>query len=574
MGFTPAASEAQDSLLRFVAGLGLTHTARQDKPQRPPPPSRNVVSRPGDGDLVELIAGACARAGGSIPLANFFRMFPSEQRSTLQGRRLADVVGLFPSRLALHRMDDGGLTVSVVGDAEGDASADLSEAGAQSDTGVRAMRELERTVVAFMLEQGSAPVRFTYMSRAWSVRRKIRQVVSVTPVPTLVQQGLPLATALSHFYHFLLARPSVFVVAEEGEDDMTCPVPGPWRRAVVSLRDPRWYDDIGRGDAELLERAAMLMADVNPEKGTILTWLGQDNKIRKLLRGRALLPILQSSRLVRLWADGDTWRAVVTDAGKELADRAAERKRKRPERADESESEDTDDEKPAAARPEPPPVLVAVDGVSAVAKPWWATTEGLLHDISERDGRVYSISRLDKGTSGVLVYATSLEGERVMRAQYTERSVQKDYLCLCVGCPSRTQGEVRLRLQMSDGAGCCRQRVSRDGQEAATRYRVLRVYEREGDLYSLVHCEPLTGRTHQIRAHMAAIGHALVGDAKYGRQGATKKQRTWVQRLFLHCRRVSAVDVSGDRFEVVCPLAPELESLLSKLTPTDIVAQD
>ncbi|MFA9454661.1 MAG: RluA family pseudouridine synthase, partial [Candidatus Aminicenantaceae bacterium] len=130
----------------------------------------------------------------------------------------------------------------------------------------------------------------------------------------------------------------------------------------------------------------------------------------------------------------------------------------------------------------------------------------------ERPGIVH---RLDKETSGVMVVARSPQALSGLREQFKEREVDKRYLAL-VWAPIR-HAEGRLTWPIGRHARH-RERISiktKKPREAETLYRVLRAYED----FSYLEIHPLTGRTHQIRVHMAAAGHPLVGDRLYGRRG-------------------------------------------------------
>jgi len=109
---------------------------------------------------------------------------------------------------------------------------------------------------------------------------------------------------------------------------------------------------------------------------------------------------------------------------------------------------------------------------------------------------VYPCHRLDRETSGLIIYAKSKAAQEAMMEMFKTRAVHKTYLAFVHGCPGKKQAVIEHRLE---------------GQSAQTRYRVLEA--REG--YSVVSVEPVTGRTNQIRIHFKMIGHPLVGDRKF-----------------------------------------------------------
>ena len=104
--------------------------------------------------------------------------------------------------------------------------------------------------------------------------------------------------------------------------------------------------------------------------------------------------------------------------------------------------------------------------------------------------------------------------------------------------------------------------MSKAGKPAQTRVRISRTYGK----YSLVQCELLTGRTHQIRVHLQSMGHPLVGDERYGDEEANKRARKLgLKRLFLHAQSIAFADDSGNELHFTAPLADDLEQFLERL---------
>ena len=108
------------------------------------------------------------------------------------------------------------------------------------------------------------------------------------------------------------------------------------------------------------------------------------------------------------------------------------------------------------------------------------------------------------------------------------------------------------------------------GKPASTRWHRRQVfYDDQGRKYSLLEVHPLTGRTHQIRAHMAHLGWPLAGDTKYGSTKRTKAQlQTWCPRLFLHAACLEVRDLQGGPWRVSAPLTPDLQAALASLHST------
>ncbi|MDE2852883.1 MAG: RluA family pseudouridine synthase [Chloroflexota bacterium] len=177
-------------------------------------------------------------------------------------------------------------------------------------------------------------------------------------------------------------------------------------------------------------------------------------------------------------------------------------------------------------------------------------------DVSERLGIAH---RLDRGTSGLLVAARKKPALLDLMAQFQARKVDKLYLALLEKRPASNTGVVDAPIAR-DPRQRKRMAVRRDGRSAQTEFEVLDD-DFQGDR-ALVRLKLLTGRTHQIRAHMAFIGCPVVGDAVYGR----RKQRLKMKRLFLHAHEL-AFDhpESGERMGFVSELPVGLADVMAKL---------
>lgn len=170
----------------------------------------------------------------------------------------------------------------------------------------------------------------------------------------------------------------------------------------------------------------------------------------------------------------------------------------------------------------------------------------------ERPGIVH---RLDKGTSGLLVVARGEEALRALQEQVRERAVERRYLALAGGRIASRTGTIDAPIGRATRG---RHRMAVSGaaaREARTHFEVLEALPRETYLEARLE----TGRTHQIRAHFAAIGHPLTGDATYG--GA---ERYGLRRQFLHAYRLAfRHPVSGERLSFSSPLPEDLERALT-----------
>ena len=170
----------------------------------------------------------------------------------------------------------------------------------------------------------------------------------------------------------------------------------------------------------------------------------------------------------------------------------------------------------------------------------------------------FSVHRLDMGTSGLLVFARNQDMHRRLSLLFRERRVNKRYVALVAGHVGLAAGEVDLPL-VSDWPNRPRQKVDfTSGKPSLTRYRLLEYAEIPIPAYmqqdmrgvgtSRVELEPLTGRTHQLRVHMAAIGHPIIGDQLYGETAGFK-----AERLLLHSRFLSFIHpLSGEQLAMTC----------------------
>jgi 23S rRNA pseudouridine1911/1915/1917 synthase len=210
-------------------------------------------------------------------------------------------------------------------------------------------------------------------------------------------------------------------------------------------------------------------------------------------------------------------------------------------------------------------VLMVVKPAGMVAHPAYRHPDGTLADAifayaSRRGmGRPWLLHRLDRETSGVVLFAKSERARRALVRQLEQRRIGKRYLAVVVGSlPER--GEINAPLGR-DPADRRRVIVSPAGQSATTRYQMLAA--RDGFALALV--EPLTGRTHQIRAHLASLGAPLAGDVTYGGvSGAT--QAAAIGRTLLHAWELAyRHPATGDASLARAPLPSDLRAALNEL---------
>jgi 23S rRNA pseudouridine1911/1915/1917 synthase len=156
------------------------------------------------------------------------------------------------------------------------------------------------------------------------------------------------------------------------------------------------------------------------------------------------------------------------------------------------------------------------------------------------------VHRLDKDTSGVILVPRTHAYFLYLKELFKKREIQKTYLALVVGIPKEKSGVINRAISMKNGTVKRTLRSGKMTKEAVTEYALLGTQERSGEIYSLLRVTPKTGRTHQIRIHLASIGHPIVGDALYGK----KKQPAWVTRLMLHALSVEFTAEDGGKIKI------------------------
>lgn len=166
------------------------------------------------------------------------------------------------------------------------------------------------------------------------------------------------------------------------------------------------------------------------------------------------------------------------------------------------------------------------------------------------------VHRLDKDTSGLIVVAKHDRSHRVLAAQFRERSTDKRYWALLDGAPASESGTIDAPIGRHPQRTQPMAIVS-SGRPAVTHFRVQRRFPR----HTLVECRPVTGRTHQIRVHLAGIGCPIVGDRVYGREEPTLP----LERHFLHAARLSFRLPSGELRTFEAPLPDDLEAIVRRL---------
>lgn len=196
--------------------------------------------------------------------------------------------------------------------------------------------------------------------------------------------------------------------------------------------------------------------------------------------------------------------------------------------------------------------------------------------LRERYGDLFVVHRLDRETSGVMVFARSAAVHRMLNRLFEQRKVTKTYLALVEGIPSPRTGSIDRPIAPNPlRPGTVRIDV-RFGKPAATAYRTVETFT----AYSMIEARPETGRTHQIRIHFASIGHPLAADDVYGnssalylsrikpgyRSKADREERPLMNRVALHACSLEWTDASSNERQCfTAPLPKDFRALLHQL---------
>ncbi len=218
-----------------------------------------------------------------------------------------------------------------------------------------------------------------------------------------------------------------------------------------------------------------------------------------------------------------------------------------------------------------PAGLVVHPTITTLGRPslaaWLISKYPFLKKVGEDKLRPGIVHRLDKDTSGVLIVAKNNPTFFYLKDLFKKREIHKKYIALVEGEVKQEKGIIK-RAILPSRQGAFKRRVvnSRDqkrhkaGKAAITFYEVKRCYK----AYTLLEVKPQTGRTHQIRVHLASIGCPIVGDRIYGRR--KDRGKCLLSRHFLHAKIISFFTPSGEFLEVEAPMPLELSRFLQTLT--------
>jgi 23S rRNA pseudouridine955/2504/2580 synthase len=206
------------------------------------------------------------------------------------------------------------------------------------------------------------------------------------------------------------------------------------------------------------------------------------------------------------------------------------------------------------------PSGLATQGGSGIKRHIDGMLDALAYGKKQRPRLVH---RLDRDTSGVLVVARTVPAAAALAKSLAQRDAQKIYWALVRGAPKGNSGTIKAALMKEGGYGphgtdermAIVDNQAKDAKYALTDWQVL---DRAGNEFAWIAAKPLTGRTHQIRVHLASLGTPVVGDLKYGAPSGLEIPEAVENKLHLHAREIDIAHPDGGRLQVTAPLPPHM----------------
>jgi 23S rRNA pseudouridine955/2504/2580 synthase len=186
--------------------------------------------------------------------------------------------------------------------------------------------------------------------------------------------------------------------------------------------------------------------------------------------------------------------------------------------------------------------------------------DGMLDQLAyEKNTRPKLVHRLDRDTSGVLLVARTAQAAAGLSRALASRDASKVYWALVKGVPSEKRGLIRAALAKEGLRGKDERMETVDADEEGAKFALTEyaVMGQAGQDYAWVAARPVTGRTHQIRVHLASLGTPIIGDFKYGGVAA-RGQGALADKLHLHARSIDIARPDGGRLQVIAPLSPHM----------------
>jgi RluA family pseudouridine synthase len=196
-------------------------------------------------------------------------------------------------------------------------------------------------------------------------------------------------------------------------------------------------------------------------------------------------------------------------------------------------------------------------GLPVLPDGWEKDAPYLVKSLEEQFGKIYIVHRLDKITSGVIVFARDAETHRALNIQFESHQAEKVYHALVEGNPKWDEKIARHPLRGNVGHKHRTMVDDKNGKPSETRFRVIKRYHTS----ALIEARPMTGRTHQIRVHAYALGHPLVGDALYGAQITYG-----IPRPMLHAQSLSFIHpATNERVKFSAPHPADFEEAIKNI---------
>ena len=208
-------------------------------------------------------------------------------------------------------------------------------------------------------------------------------------------------------------------------------------------------------------------------------------------------------------------------------------------------------------------VLNKLAGLPVLPDGWEKDAPYLVKMLEDEYGKIWIVHRLDKITSGVMVFARDAETHRALNMQFENHQAEKVYHAILQGNPKWDEKTARHPLRANVGHKHRTMVDNKNGKPSQTRFKVLKRFQARpeqglGDA-ALIEAQPMTGRTHQIRVHAFALEHPLLGDTLYGAE-----ETEIIARPALHAYSLS-IEVNGERFTFKAPYPDDFQAALERL---------
>lgn len=200
-------------------------------------------------------------------------------------------------------------------------------------------------------------------------------------------------------------------------------------------------------------------------------------------------------------------------------------------------------------------VINKTAGLPVLPDGWEKDAPYLVKSLEEEFGKMFIVHRLDKVTSGVMVFARDAETHRRLNLQFETHQAEKVYHAVLEGNPKWDEKTAKHPLRANVGHKHRTMVDNKSGKPSETRFRILKRYPSS----ALVEAKPMTGRTHQIRVHAYALGYPLLGDMLYG-----ASETDLIARPALHAHSLT-IELNGERVTFTAPYPDDFRATLERL---------